>query len=72
MRARELDQTEREAMISVLERIEEAGTAVASELSADIRVERPSRGRFPAIVFRAYGSRPENSPVETGEDMPHN
>ena len=71
MRARELDETERETMISVLERIDEAGTAVASELCADIRVEKPHGGRFPAITFRAYGRRPQDSSMETGEDMPH-
>jgi hypothetical protein len=70
VRARELDETERETMISVLERIEEAGTAVAAKLRADIRVEKPSGGRFPAITFRAYGSRPEDSPVEPDPDMP--
>ena len=58
MRARELDETERMALMEVLERIERAGAAVAAECGAVIQVERDDRGRFPLIAFRAHGLRP--------------
>ena len=56
MRAQQLDETERKEMIDVLERIEEAGRAIAAELGADVRVEKGGGGRFPYLTFRAFGT----------------
>jgi hypothetical protein len=71
MRARQLDETERASVEDVLARIEVLGVEIAAEAGADIRVEKPERGRFPAITFRGYGVSPQDSPAESGLDMPH-
>jgi hypothetical protein len=55
VRARELDETERTALMGVLERIERAGKAVATELGADVRIELDNRGKFPFVGFRLQG-----------------
>src|SRR5262249_12680039 len=69
MRVRELDETEREALTVVLERIEKAGKTVADEACADVRVEGDDRGRFPSIGFRLQGFSPvKDAPVESSRD----
>jgi hypothetical protein len=70
MRARQLDETDCKAMTDVLARIEALGVHLAAEAGADVRVEKAQGGRFPVITFRGYGLLPQDSPMETGEDMP--
>ena len=71
MRARELDQTDRAAVATVLARIEALGIDLAAEAGADIRVEKDQGGKLPYLTFRGYGlSPPQDSPVGTGQDMP--
>jgi hypothetical protein len=56
-------------MVTVLERIEHAGTSVAAELGVDVRVERDDRGRFPLVAFRAHRfSASKDAPVEPDPD----
>jgi hypothetical protein len=69
VRAQQLDDREREAMETALQRIEHAGTALAAELGVDVRVERDGRGRFPLIAFRAHGfSAGSTAPAKPGRD----
>jgi hypothetical protein len=58
MRARQLDDTDREAMTDVLARIEALGVGLATEAGADVRIEKDQGGKFPYLTFRAYGARP--------------
>jgi len=70
MRARELDESEREALTVVLERIEKAGKTVAAELGVDVRIELDHRGKFPFVGFRLQGLSPARvAPVRTGRDI---
>jgi hypothetical protein len=55
-------------MTDVLERIEKAGTAIAAELQADIRIEKDDRGQLPYIAFRAHGFRPTRAEPRTQLD----
>src|SRR5262245_42343582 len=57
VRAQQLDDGERRAMMDVLGRIEKAGAAIAAELQADVRIERDDRGQLPFLAFRAHGFR---------------
>jgi hypothetical protein len=57
-------------MATVLERIEEAGRAVADELGIDVLVEKDDRGRLPLVSFRPRGFLPtRDAPAEHGRDM---
>jgi hypothetical protein len=58
VRAQQLNETDRSSMMDVLTRIETAGVAIATELQADIRIEKDDRGKAPSITFRAYGPCP--------------
>jgi hypothetical protein len=70
MRARKLDETEREALVDVLGRIQNAGTAVAAQCGVDVRVESDDRGKFPFVGFRLQGfSAAKDAPAEPGRDM---
>jgi len=70
VRAPELDDTDRKAMTDVLARIEALGVDLASEVGADVRVEKDRRGKLPYLTFRGYGlSRSEDSPAVPGRDM---
>jgi len=70
VRARELDENERQGVPDVLARIERAGAAVATECGMDVVVETDNRGRLPALIFRVRGfSPPRDAPTETGRDL---
>ena len=69
MRARPLEDDEREALARVLERIETAAMAVAEDCGVDARAERDLRGGLAFIGFRLHGfSATKDAPVELGRD----
>jgi hypothetical protein len=69
VRARELDESERDALTVVLERIEKAAKAVAAECGADLRVEWDDRGKFSFVAFRLHGLAPTDCErAEAGGD----
>ena len=69
MGAQRSDQTELQTMMRALARIERAIDTMASELRLDIRTERDTRGKHPALVIRAHGVRPaQDEPVEPTRD----
>jgi len=58
VQAQRVDEAQRKAMTTALERIEQAGAAAAAELGVDVRVERDDRGKLPFVGFRLHGYLP--------------
>jgi hypothetical protein len=71
MRARELDDRDRAAVLDVLAGIEALGVDLAAKAGADIRVEKAQGGKLPYLTFRGYGVSPQDSPAESELDTPH-
>jgi hypothetical protein len=68
VRAQQLNDRERDAMKTVIQRIEHAASALADELGADLQIERGDRGKLPFVGFRLHGFSPNDAPAEPGRD----
>jgi hypothetical protein len=55
LKARELEEADHDAMVAILDKIEEAATAIAAEASADVRIEKGRGVKFPYLTLRAFG-----------------
>jgi hypothetical protein len=70
LRAREIDEDEREALTTALAKIETAAQVLAEQIGIELGAELDPRGRYPVLALRARGlTTPKPAPVEHGRDM---